>query len=256
MSETSGGYVMYFQERSGSLDSEIAVSPDPNRLFQDQAPESIESWYINVERISPYGPRQVRYWLPPEYVASLLQTQQASPFALVPNQRLVGNIAKVAAQAGVSALAYAFPKAPERQTTPLDPYSTARESATRLVSISFGASGEDWAGTRVRLLTARSSPPSTEKISAYSPSETWNDEDDQRFAVLAEKEALGALDSGESDELERLSGKRDRIVAQVSNEELAKERERGKALSELQNLLEKYAPLFAKPSQRSTDTTR
>jgi hypothetical protein len=76
--------------------------------------------------------------------------------------------------------------------------------------------------------------------------ENWEKEDDLRFDLLVEKEALGDVSLEEEEELERLSNKRDRTVVRVSDEDLSRERMRNRALTELQELLEKYAPLLAR----------
>jgi hypothetical protein len=54
------------------------------------------------------------------------------------------------------------------------------------------------------------------------------------------------LESSEREELETLSQKRDRTLARVSREEIERENLKEAALIELQNLVDKYAPLFAK----------
>jgi hypothetical protein len=60
--------------------------------------------------------------------------------------------------------------------------------------------------------------------------ESWEKEDDLRFELLVEKEALRELSIEESDELERLTKKRDRIVARVTEEDLLRERMRSSEL--------------------------
>lgn len=80
--------------------------------------------------------------------------------------------------------------------------------------------------------------------------QTWEDQDDRRFDLLAEKEALGEIDSNELHELERLSKKRDRTLARVSEEDLQKERKLSKALTELQ-LPEEVIEVIASASLRA-----
>jgi len=75
--------------------------------------------------------------------------------------------------------------------------------------------------------------------------ENWSQQDDERFDLLVEKEALGQLDDKEANELNQLSQKRDRAVVNVPEEDLRRERNRSAALAELQGLLQKYAPLFS-----------
>jgi len=76
--------------------------------------------------------------------------------------------------------------------------------------------------------------------------ENWDKEDDLRFDLLVEKEALGELSLEETKDLEQLSNKRDRTVARVSDEDLLRERMRNRALTQLQDWLEENAPLFAR----------
>jgi hypothetical protein len=75
--------------------------------------------------------------------------------------------------------------------------------------------------------------------------EDWTQQDDERFDILVEKEALGKLDDKEAEELDQLLKKRDRTVVRVPEEDLRKEWIRSHALAELQGLLQKYAPLFS-----------
>jgi hypothetical protein len=75
--------------------------------------------------------------------------------------------------------------------------------------------------------------------------ENWDKQDDLRFDLLVEKEAMGEISLEEEKELERLSDKRDRTVARVSDEDLWRARMRNTALTQLRSLLEKYARLFA-----------
>ena len=87
--------------------------------------------------------------------------------------------------------------------------------------------------------------PETGDRAAFDLTENWEKDDDLRFDVLVKKEALGELGLEEAEDLEQLSNKRDRTVARVPNDDLLQERMRSKALAELQELSEKYAPLFA-----------
>jgi hypothetical protein len=96
------------------------------------------------------------------------------------------------------------------------------------------------------LVVSNNIPRVQAQPAALVSTETWEQEDDLRFDILVEKDALGELSLGEAKELEGLSGKRDRTVARVSDEDLSRERLRNSALTELQKYLEKYAPLFAR----------
>jgi|ERR1700722_13598019 len=79
-------------------------------------------------------------------------------------------------------------------------------------------------------------------------SETWDEAEDLRFGFLVEKDALDQLAADEVAELAQLSRKRDRLVVRVPPEELLREEKRTEALLELQRVLAKYAPLFARKS--------
>jgi len=218
--------------------------PPTNPWIQSQA---VGIWDVNsdMERMTPYGPiKELRsVWqerLPGDRVPFLVEPQQANPSGHIGFQkslfgRLVENIK--------SQLLLA------RKTSLPDPYLTARSNATRVATDErpsvFLITPNDIRNTIVWMISAGSRPQENESIPTYG-SETWDEENDRRFDFLVEKEALGELDSNESDELELLSKKRDRTLARVSDEDWARERERSKALAELQDLLERYAPLFAK----------
>jgi hypothetical protein len=124
----------------------------------------------------------------------------------------------------------------------IDPYSPERtviaglQSADERHFVFFSGHG-----------AARESEPMPPTVArAIILPENWEKEDDLRFDLLVEKEAFGKLSLEELEELERLSDKRDRTIARISDEDLLRERMRIRALIELQDLLEKYAPLFAR----------
>jgi hypothetical protein len=78
--------------------------------------------------------------------------------------------------------------------------------------------------------------------------EVWDEADEARFDALVEMEALDRISDGEANELVQLSLKRDRLVLRVPLEEVQRETKRTEALLELQRVIEKYAPLFARKS--------
>jgi hypothetical protein len=102
-------------------------------------------------------------------------------------------------------------------------------------------SKHDW--PQLQLATA---PTELPRILSLENSEIWEDQDDARFDLLVERELSRQLESSEREELETLSQKRDRTLARVSREEIERENLKEAALIELQNLVDKYAPLFAK----------
>jgi hypothetical protein len=230
-------------EASDTYTTRFNQSPT-NPWIESQA---VGIWDVNsdMERMTHYGPiKELRsVWqerLAGERVAFLVEPQQANPGGHIGFQkslfgRLVENIK--------SQLLLA------RNTSLRDPYFTARSNATRVTTDErfslFLNTPSDIRSATTWMIPAESMPQENEGIPAHG-SESWDEEDDRRFDLLVEKEALGELDSNESDELERLSKKRDRTLARVSDEDWARERERSKALAELQDLLERYAPLFAK----------
>jgi len=99
----------------------------------------------------------------------------------------------------------------------------------------------DW--SKIQSATA---PPESRQVLSQESLEVWEEEDDARFDLLVEKELSGKLISTEREELEMLNQKRDRTLARVSNEEMERENLKEAALTELQNLIDKYAPLFDK----------
>ncbi len=179
-------------------------------------------------------------WRSGHHLSDLVEAQQAIPSQPMALQGIVRCVAKVTGSL----------VSPAREAGLSDPYSAHRANATRvitdvglsvlLVTRSGTPSATNW------VISAGAAPQENEQTSTYYLSEAWDEEDDLRFDSLVEKEALGELDSNELDDLERLSKKRDRTLARVSDEDWERERERSKALAELQDLLERYAPLFAK----------
>jgi hypothetical protein len=211
-----------------------------NRLFSTG---ETESWYSGVESMTQYGPIKAFFsvgeqQLLGEHMASLLRAPQPNPSEHIGLQAVIRSVAKVT----VSLVS------PARETGLPDPYSDARSKATRVSTNErfnlFLITPKDMRNT-IGSISAGPMPQQNESMPAYGP-ETWDEENDRRFDFLVEKEALGDLGSNESGELELLSKKRDRTLARVSDEDWARERERSKALAELQDLLERYAPLFAK----------
>jgi hypothetical protein len=209
--------------------------------------QAVGIWGVNsdMERMTPYGPiKELRSmwqeWLPGDRLAFLVEPQQANPSEHIGLQGIVRGVAKVTGSL----------VSPARETGLPDPYFAARANATRVTDDEklplFLFMPCDIASATLWMNSTGPSLQENEGIPAYSLSETWDEENDQRFDFLVEKEALGELDSSESGELERLSKKRYRTLARVSDEDWARERERSKALTELQDLLERYAPLFAK----------
>lgn len=133
-----------------------------------------------------------------------------------------------------------------------DAYAAMLASSTELLAQSRRHSGNLTnqpclmaAGMASRGISEPDSPETGDQA-AFNLTENWEKDDDLRFDVLVKKEALGELGLEEAEELEQLSNKRDRTVARVPNDDLLQERMRNKALTELQELLEKYAPLFAR----------
>lgn len=88
--------------------------------------------------------------------------------------------------------------------------------------------------------------PLERKATEYPDS--WDEADHLRFDFLVEKDALDQLKGDEVAELAQLSRRRDRLVVRVPPEELLREEKRTEALLELQRVLAKYAPLFARKS--------
>lgn len=86
-----------------------------------------------------------------------------------------------------------------------------------------------------------------ERKATESPN-SWDEADNLRFDFLVEKDALDQLTGDEVAELAQLSRRRDRLVVRVPPEELLREEKRTEALLELQRVLAKYAPLFARKS--------
>jgi len=129
----------------------------------------------------------------------------------------------------------------------IDPYSSAQ---TQFASALAGESQNlTWTVPWNGLIPITGAKPNIQKIeqqASLSVAENWEKQDDLRFDLLVEKEALGKLSLEEAKELEQLSDKHDRTLARVSEEDLLRERMRGRALTELRDLLEKYAPLFAR----------
>ena len=129
----------------------------------------------------------------------------------------------------------------------IDPYSSAQ---TQFASALVGESQNlTWTVPWNGLIPITGAKPNIQEIeqqASLSVAENWEEQDDLRFDLLVEKEALGELSLEEAKELEQLSAKHDRTLARVSEEDLLRERMRGRALTELRDLLEKYAPLFAR----------
>jgi len=137
---------------------------------------------------------------------------------------------------------------------PMEPTLLQRRSGTLiLLTTDFWASNDPYSSATTQLASALAGEsqnlswtvPREQQVSP-SVAEHWETEDDRRFDLLVEKEALGELSFEEAKELEQLSDKRDRTVARVPEEDLLQEKMRARALTELQELLEKYAPLFAR----------
>jgi hypothetical protein len=129
----------------------------------------------------------------------------------------------------------------------IDPYTSAQ---TQFASALAGESQNlTWTVPWNGLIPITGAKPNIQEIqqqASLSVAENWEKQDDLRFDLLVEKEALGELSLEEAKELEQLSDKHDRTLAGVSEEDLLRERMRGRALTELRDLLEKYAPLFAR----------
>jgi hypothetical protein len=135
---------------------------------------------------------------------------------------------------------------------PIEPRLLQRRSGTLiLLATDFWAFNDPYSSVTTATPLAGESQNLTWAVSReqqVSPSvaEHWETEDDRRFDLLVEREALDELSFEEAKELEQLSDKRDRTVARVPEEDLLQEKMRCRALTELQELLEKYAPLFAR----------
>jgi hypothetical protein len=151
----------------------------------------------------------------------------------------------------LTAFRVVFPTLGPNETSLVDPYSSGHqtffvqgsyESNTR---VSIGIPSISWRSPKV-LAEAEADIQVIKELASPLLGERWDNENDLRFDVLVKKEALGRLNPEEAEELEQLSDKRDRTVTRVPDEDLLRERMRNKALTELQNLLEKYAPLFAR----------
>jgi hypothetical protein len=129
----------------------------------------------------------------------------------------------------------------------IDPYSSAqRQFASALAGESQNLTWTvPWNGL-IPITRAKPNIQEIEQQASLSVAENWEKQDDLRFNLLVEKEALGELSLEEAKELEQLSDKHDRTLARVSEEDLSRERMRSRALTELRDLLEKYAPLFAR----------
>jgi hypothetical protein len=136
-------------------------------------------------------------------------------------------------------VAFGVPNADE--TSLIDPYSS-----DRMVFAGWPLADERFIVLGYGGTTLESEPIPPTVVQAIILPENWEKEDDLRFDLLVEKEATGEISREEEQELERLSDKRDRTVAQVSDEELSRERMRNRVLIKLQDLLKRNAPLFAK----------
>jgi hypothetical protein len=179
-------------------------------------------------------------WRSGLYFSDPVEAQQAIPSQPMALQGIVRSVAKVTGSL----------VSPAREAGLSDPYSAHRAKAMRLIADegfnAFLVTWSDPPGVTNWAISAGLASQKSEQTTPYHLSEIWDEENDLRFDSLVEKEALGELDKNELDELERLSSKRDHTLARVSDEDWARERERSKALAELQDLLERYAPLFAK----------
>jgi hypothetical protein len=136
------------------------------------------------------------------------------------------------------------------ETSPIDPYSSACPTFAVLPGYEsdrfpFVRSAIPWGSPKV-LAEPEANIQVIKELASPIVAENWDKEDDLRFDLLVEKEALGELSLEETKDLERLSNKRDRTVARVSDEDLSRERMRNRALTQLQDWLEENAPLFAR----------
>jgi hypothetical protein len=194
----------------------------------------------NIERMTVYGPvmqfarRGIEQFFE-DLMSPLTQSQQI-PTEPGSYQRSVGKFGEDFA---------IWLRTSEQGSSRFDPYFDARSEATRAtrydIVYSFSTASSEGVWRRFA-----EHPQTVEETPAFAFPEAWNDQDDSRFDFLVEREVLGELDSNESYELEQLSNKRGRTLARVSEEDWAKEKERSKALTELEDLLKRYAPLFAK----------
>lgn len=133
----------------------------------------------------------------------------------------------------------------------IDPYSSA--CATTFAVVPGYESGRfplrdasiRWGSPKV-LVEAEADIQVIKEMASPIVAENWDEKDDLRFDFLVEKEALGELSLEDEKDLERLSNKRDRTVARVSDEDLLRERMRNRVLTQLQDWLETNAPLFAR----------
>jgi hypothetical protein len=233
MNEVSDTNATFLNE-SPWIQSQIVIKSYASNLFPVR---ETEPWHGYVERMTPYGPIKESVSLGEERllgdrIASLVEAQQADPSVLIRIQGLVGGIVE----------AHNSWTSPAPKTKWFDFYSAARETATRVTAVEGLNLFLVTPGSPLRGLATGLSPQESKEMPDYSPSENWDEGNDQRFDFLVEKEALGELDEIELEELEQLSKKRDRTLARVSDEDWARERERSKALAELQDLLERYAP--------------
>jgi hypothetical protein len=119
----------------------------------------------------------------------------------------------------------------------IDPYSSAH---MQFVSALAGESQNlTWTVPWNGLIPITGAKPNIQEVEqqvSLSVAENWEKRDDLRFDLLVEKEALGELSLEEAKELEQLSDKHDRTLARVSEEDLLRERMRGRALTELRDL--------------------
>src|ERR1700730_116821 len=232
MNEASDTYTTRFNQSSTiiGINRQTVGFGEASRPFSFR---ETNTWHIDI---AGAGQR----WSAGHPLSDLIEVQQAIPSQPMALQGIVRCVAKVTGSL----------VSPAREAGLSDPYSAHRANATRVIT---------YEGLGVLFVTRSDTPGATnwaisdgpalhenEQTPTYHFSETWDEENDLRFDFLVEKEVLGKLSIDESDELERLSKKRDRTLARVSDEDWARERERSKALAELQDLLERYAPLFAK----------